>query len=123
MKVLATAAVVVAAGLTLTACGDDNTTTPISATSTAQLTAQQSGMAARTRETITSEASRTGGTVQAYGPPEFPTDLQVVMWADITSSGAAPRRTWFKVSFLGSADSIVPYGTPKRAPSPNGPWI
>ncbi|MGN2635689.1 hypothetical protein ACTD5D_05730 [Nocardia takedensis] len=47
MKVLATAAVVVAAGLTLRACGDDTTTTPISATSTAQLSAQQSGMATR----------------------------------------------------------------------------
>lgn len=124
MRAAAVLSGLVIAAATLSGCGSDEpAAVPATiATTTAALTAQQSELASMAKGVVNGQATTKGATIVSYGSPQFPSELTVVLPADVVMDGEQ-RQVWWQVAFIRSGQIVMPFGSAKVAMSDNGPWL
>lgn len=117
IAVLAIASVVALAG-----CGAEGShaAAPAVATSTAD-EPNRAELVSLSHQAVDTRVSAKGYTVADYGPLNVISDLEVVLWADVSESPGQRSRLWFRVGFARGGDEIAVIST-KVALQEAGPW-
>lgn len=97
---------ILTAAVVITGCGKSPEPTSTVTTSAATPEPSRQAMNTIAQRYIRQHATDRGMSIIQYGPPLYPNDLVVVMWAEVINSGKNSR-LWFRTSFAAAGTSLT----------------